>query len=947
MAAMAGLASAVSQSALAQSEATIEEVVVTGSRLVRRDLDAPSPVVVISDAQLRTAGNVTVEETLNEMPQLASDNTSSVNSGGGSGILTADLRGLDAVRTLVLVNGRRFTPADSRGLTDLSSIPDALVDRVEIMTGGASAVYGSDAVAGAVNFRLKDDFEGLEFGYYLGETDEGDGTTQKFDLTIGGNFADDRGNAVVSASYTDRGEIMFADRAYSAVSLFESGGGLIPGGSGNIPGTQLTLSGNALAALNGLSFDPTTACPGAIGGVRFGEQGVVLPFCDPEDRYNFAPDNYLLRPLERIQISALGHFDINDNVTAYTELFYMNNRNEWQQAPNAGGLQTSGAPLGEYLIPEYATNPILFDATRQFLIDNPATFDPDGDGTAVIQGTGRRSEETSPRNYKYDRNSFSTLVGLKGDFDLGDKTWSWDTFFQYQYAKTDEDIAGQHSNLRLSLGSAVTVDPAAPGGVRCTQEFIGCVPVNFLGINSISPEAAAFISPNHGVTDVLERQVFGGFIAGELFDLPAGPIAAGIGFESRKDSYDFRPDTAAQGGEFGDPQPPIDESIDVTEFFAEARIPILEGMGIAKYLGAELAVRASDYSTIGNVTTWKAGLEWAPIDSLRIRTMFNQAVRSPNLSELYSAVGIGFTGGDDLCDIDFNPSAAAQAECVLQGVAQADIPTFQHLNVGYGVRSGGNPNLYEESADTFTFGFVYSPNFVQGLNITVDYYDIEITDAVNQLTAQEVVNDCFRADNLNHSSATCQAIVRFGNGQIDYVDARSLNVASITASGIDLQVDYGMDIFNGAALNFSFLASFPSENKKVAQPGLPGQDCLGIFGGSCSSFNNFIQPDFKSIFSTGYTVGDFSGRLQWRYISDVKLAPGATNPVKTGDAVNYLDLSAEYTFGDHYVLFAGIDNITDEEPPIFGFSIAGDANVDISLYDVLGRRFFAGFRIRM
>jgi outer membrane receptor protein involved in Fe transport len=375
MAAMAGLASAVSQSALAQSEATIEEVVVTGSRLVRRDLDAPSPVVVISDAQLRTAGNVTVEETLNEMPQLASDNTSSVNSGGGSGILTADLRGLDAVRTLVLVNGRRFTPADSRGLTDLSSIPDALVDRVEIMTGGASAVYGSDAVAGAVNFRLKDDFEGLEFGYYLGETDEGDGTTQKFDLTIGGNFADDRGNAVVSASYTDRGEIMFADRAYSAVSLFESGGGLIPGGSGNIPGTQLTLSGNALAALNGLSFDPTTACPGAIGGVRFGEQGVVLPFCDPEDRYNFAPDNYLLRPLERIQISALGHFDINDNVTAYTELFYMNNRNEWQQAPNAGGLQTSGAPRGEYLIPEYATNPILFDATRQFLIDNPATFD--------------------------------------------------------------------------------------------------------------------------------------------------------------------------------------------------------------------------------------------------------------------------------------------------------------------------------------------------------------------------------------------------------------------------------------------------------------------------------------------------------------------------------------------------------------------------------------------
>ena len=297
--ALAGLAIVASPSAVAQQEGEIEEVIVTGSRLVRRDLDAVSPVVVLTDEMLRTAGNVTLEETLNEMPQLASDNTSSVNSGGGSGILTANLRRLDAVRTLVLVNGRRFAPADSRGLTDLSSIPDALVDRVEVMTGGASAVYGSDAIAGAINFKLKDDFEGLEFGYYLGETAEGDGTTQKFDLTIGGNFDDGRGNAVVSASYTDRGEIFFADRSYSAVSLFESGTGLIPGGSSNIPGTRLTLSPNNLASLNGVSFDPATACPGTIGGVRFGDQGVILPYCDPEDRFNFAPLNYLLRPLER------------------------------------------------------------------------------------------------------------------------------------------------------------------------------------------------------------------------------------------------------------------------------------------------------------------------------------------------------------------------------------------------------------------------------------------------------------------------------------------------------------------------------------------------------------------------------------------------------------------------------------------------------------------------
>ena len=950
---LAGVAFVASPSAFAQDDQAIEEVVVTGSRLVRRDLNAASPVVVITDSSIKDAGNVTIEETLNEMPQLASDNTSSVNSGGGSGILTADLRGLDAVRTLVLVNGRRFAPADSRGLTDLSSIPDALVDRVEVMTGGASAVYGSDAIAGAVNFRLKDDFEGIEFGYYLGETDKNDATTQKFDLTIGGNFDEGRGNAVASVSYTDRGGIFFANRDYSAISLFESGGTLVPGGSSNLPGTRLGLNSTQLAALNGLSFDPATACPGTIGGIRFGVNGVVEPFCDPEDRYNFAPDNYLLRPMERVQISALGHYDINDNLTAYSELFLMDNRNEWQQAPNAGGLQTNGAPRGDYLIPDYAVNPVLFDATRQFLIDNAAIFDADGDGTAVIQGTGRRSVETGPRNYKYDRVSYNTTVGLKGDFEAGGKQWNWDTFFQYQRAKTDEDIAGQLSSLRAALGSDVTVDPAAPGGVRCTNEFVGCVPVNFLGLDSITPEAAAFLSPNHGVTNVLQRQVYGGFISGNLFDLPAGPVAVGIGFEDRTDQYSFRPDTAAQGGEFGDPQPPIEADIDLTEFFGEARVPLIEGASMAEYLGLELGIRTSDYSTIGNVTTWKAGIEWSPVDWLRFRGMFNQAIRSPNLDELFSTVAIGFSAGDDPCDKDLSPTAAQQALCVEQGILQSEIATFDQINVGFGVRSGGNPDLQEEQADTYTFGAVISPPFLEGLNLTIDYYDIEISNAINQLSAQQVVDNCFRADNQDNNSDTCQAINRFSSGQIDFVDARSLNVASVKATGLDFQADYSMDLgdamafFGPASLDLKFVASWAFENETIAEPGQPGLDCLGYFGGSCSGFNVFIQPDAKYILNASYSSGDFSGRFQWRNLAGVSLYPGAGNPVKSASAANYLDLTFDYTWGDRYTVFLGIDNIGDEEPPVLGFSLAGDANVDISLYDVLGRRYFGGVRVTL
>ena len=941
------------RSALAQEEDAVDEVVVTGSRLVRRDLDAPSPVVVISASAIEDAGNVTLEETLNELPQLASDNTSSVNSGGGSGILTADLRGLDAVRTLVLVNGRRFAPSDSRGLTDLTSIPDVLVERVEIMTGGASAVYGSDAIAGAVNFILKDDFEGMDLRYYLSETAEGDATTQKMDLTIGGNFADGNGNAVVNVSYTDRGEIFFADRGYSAISLFESGGQLVPGGSSNLPGTRLSLSTAQLASLNGLSFDPATACPGTIGGIRFGDSGAILPFCDPEDRFNFAPLNYLLRPLERVQISAIGHLDVNDNMTAYTELFFMDNRNEWQQAPNAGGLQTSGAPRGTYLIPDFANNPVLFDATRQFLIDNAAIFDPDGDGTADITGTGRRSVETGPRNNKYDRVTYNVTTGLKGDFEAGGKVWNWDTFFQYQRAKTDQDTAGELSSLRLSLASDVTVDPSAPGGVRCTNEFVGCVPANFLGLNSLTPEAAAFISPNHGSTDVLERQVYGGFISGDLFEMPAGPVAVGLGFEQRDDKYDFRPDTADQGGEFtSDPLPPIEGEIDLTEFFAEARVPLLEGRTGVEYLGLELAARTSDYSTIGNVTTWKAGVEWAPADWIRIRSAFNQAIRSPNLDELFSTVTIGFSAGDDPCDVDANPSQAQRDLCVAQGISPTDIDTFQHLNVGFGVRSGGNIDLQEEEADTFTFGAVISPPFIEGLNLTLDYYDIEITNAINQLTAQEVVNNCFRT--VDASSDTCQAINRFANGQIDFVDARSLNVASISATGLDLQADYGFDLPSGmavfggdASLDLRFVASWAFENETIAEPGQPGTDCLGFFGGSCSGFNVFMQPDAKYVFDARYTSGEFSGRFQWRAIPGLDLFPGQSNVVTSVGSVNYLDLNFDYTFNDRYTLFLGIDNLTDDEPPVVGFSLAGDANVDISLYDTLGRRYFAGFRIRL
>lgn len=367
-----------------EASSEVGTVVITGSRIRRTDLEAPSPVAVVSQEQLRASGNVTVENTLNELPQISAGMNSQTNANGGpngsaSGVLSANLRALGATRTLVLVNGRRYISANQDGIVDLASIPDALVDHVEVMTGGASAVYGSDAVAGAVNFILRKDLNGIEASYLRGQTSESDGRTDKVDVAMGTNFADGRGNVVAYGSYTQREAIMFANREFSSVSLNEGPNGLIPGGSGNVPGTKIALGATQLASINGITL-PANGSSGCtnLGGIRFGEGGEVLPYCTPQDLYNFAPDNYLQRPLSRSQVTTLASFAFTPAVEAYSELFYVDTRNAYQQAPQSGGLNTPGVAPAAFVVPDYGHNPILLAPVRQFFIDNPQLFDPDG-----------------------------------------------------------------------------------------------------------------------------------------------------------------------------------------------------------------------------------------------------------------------------------------------------------------------------------------------------------------------------------------------------------------------------------------------------------------------------------------------------------------------------------------------------------------------------------------
>ena len=925
-------------------------IVVTGSRLVREDLEAPSPTTVVGEQAIELSGNFTIENTLNEFPQLAAGNTSSVNSGGGSGVLTANLRGLGETRTLVLVNGRRFIPANANGTVDLSSVPDALIERVDIITGGASAVYGSDAIAGAVNFVLKNNFEGLDTSYMFGVNERGDGESHKVDVTLGGNFGDGRGNAVMSLSYTKQSPVFQEDRSFSAPPLDTVNGELVPGGSGNVPGTRIGLSVGTVAGLTGVA-PPSGACT-SITGIFFAENGTPTTYCTPENAFDYAEGNYLLRPLERYQVTGLGSYELNENIEAYAEGYFMTNRNAFQQAPAAFSPVTPSFPGGRTLVlPNYATNPVLSDNVRNFFVNNASVFDADGTGDALIVGAGRRANELGPRNYAFERTSYDLTGGFRGDFDMMGRAWLWDVFYQYQRTRTDQNQTGQISSARLSQALNATTD--ANGNVVCVDASRNCVPVSIFGFDSLTPEAGAFISPNRDSYEIFSRQVGGASLSGELFDLPAGAVAIALGAEYRKDIYDFVPSPQDAAGEYGpSSQSATGGEFDVKEVFGELRIPLLSDVPFAETLAIEGAARYSDYNTIGGVFTWKVGAEYAPVYWARFRGAFNRAIRAPNLNELFAPISQGYTGGNDPCAAAENPSAAQKQFCVQQGVPAADIDNFAQGTVGYTIETGGNPNLGEEKSDTYTIGAVFRPDFIlPRLNITLDYFNVEVKDAIASINGDQTLRDCYAR--LDANAPTCEAILRLPNGQIDFVRTNLANLGQLKVNGIDAQVDYRYDLPDAvaiggpASLTVQWVGSWLFERSIQTLSGEEPLDCAGVLGGGCGGgTGNILIPDFKMNLSANYESGPLTFRAATRMIGGFDLNPAVTAAVDEIPAEWYVDLFAKLEVLENFELFAGVNNLTDNKPTVLGTALAGDANVDVGLYDVLGRRYVMGFGMR-
>ncbi|MEQ1780140.1 MAG: TonB-dependent receptor [Hyphomonadaceae bacterium] len=912
----------------AAAEKNEDVVVITGTRIAREGLVSSSPVMTVGQEELELKQPVNVEELLRNMPQFQAGNGGQVNN-GSAGASTIDLRGLTTPRTLPLIDGKRMVGYDPNGLFDVSSIPLALLKRVDVVTGGASAVYGSDAIAGVVNFILDDEFKGLQFDANYGITDHGDGETENYQLTMGSSLDDGRGSVVFSLGYLNR----------EAVYQIRGPASLTPGNS---------------------SFSTPARFDAAGGQVQFGPTGDLVA---PYQGFNFNPQNLYQSPQRRWNGTVLAKYDFNDSVEAYARFIYNNS----QSAPQLASSLIAGNNLEIQL-----NNPFLNAQASNYIATHASvpTACSDGSGNQCVSVPVRwRARDVGPRQYSFTYQTFQALGGLRGDL-MG---WNWDV--SAAHGETSLDRAQNNDISLVKIQQALFASDAS----TCTDATGGCVPLNlFNPAVPIDPAALAFIRLNLQLQSVTKQDYVTATIGGDLGDfkspMASNPIGVALGAEYRMESSDYKPDFASQADispGFGATLPIFGE-YDVSEVFGEAIIPLVEGAPFADSINLELGYRTSDYSTSGRVESYKAGADWSPVSDLRFRTMFQRAVRAANISELYSPPVPGT--GDLLIDqcatgTAANPiTGALRALCIATGVPAGEIDngTLSQPTAGQVSNlAGGNPNLTPEEADTFTAGFVWQPDFVPGLSLTMDYYDITVNNAIALRPAFDIMAGCYSAarnPTLTAANPDCAFIVReplsgglTGDAPIG-VQQLNLNIGEVHAEGVDYSVRYGWDLGTLGSLDAALDGTFVMDSSYVPAPGAARVDCVGHYGKQCglpstvtattggpTSENHFVQR-------TTWNYGDFSFSYLWRYLSSVSVDPtqaADTDAVSASiPAYNYIDLGATWQVNDWARLKFSVTNVFDKEAPFVvtetGSTPFNSGNTYPSTYDVLGRVFTVG-----
>lgn len=950
----------------------VEKISVTGSRIRRPGAVSTSPIMSMDAEDISFLQEPEVEKIIRLLPGTTPGDGANANN-GSAGAATVDLRGLGPERTLVLMNGRRMVPFNYDGEVDTATIPTALIERVDVVTGGASAVYGSDAVSGAVNFILKENFEGVAFEYNHSQTAEEDGNKNSMALTLGANLDDDRGNIALSMSWMQRDEVLLGQRPLGLLGINTSdGAGYDQFLAGEPPLPPVAGCGGPNVVESGGS---TTAIPtrfqivggGSAAGGQFREDRTIGTECS---RFNYNPFNFYQTPQERYSATVIGHYDINDNIRAYATATFSNTTVDAQVAPSGTFGASFDLPLA---------NAFIGDQAREFMIDagNNALANgllSDGsDGGFVnwndVNSNGivdiddylkvqlrRRTVELGARSERFDSDQFQLVTGFEGAIN---DDWDFDASFAYGESNRVTTRAG-YTNLTNIQNALDSVD-----GVTCKNGDPTCVPIDlFGGFGTITPEMAQYSQAIALQTQKYDQTVGQIIVNGPVefitSPLAGEPMAMSIGYEYRQERGSLNPDeclrlapASCQGGAGGNILP-ISGGYKSDEFFVEGILPLVADQDYANNLDLEWGFRAAEYDSVGSVNTWKLGLSYRPDDQWLMRVMWQSATRAPNVGEIASPVVTGLDNAQiDPCSITNagNIDSALTALCVSTGMSESQVGQVQDLISGQiNAIQGSDPENLPgaEDAKTFTAGVVYTSDIMKNFSISLDYYDIDISDVIGEFSAQEVLDGCY----VGGEAESCDKIQRIG-GTLTVsgsgVELFTTNLKYRRAEGLEFAMNFDHDLRDMGELSFSTTLNHYLTKERQSSTTSALIDCNGYYGTACDpvSTTRWLQR-------VTWSLDDYTASLLWRHqsaidISESQIAGGVFADFQTIDAFNYVDLYASYNWGDNVKFTFGIDNLFDKNPPVVGNEAGStqynSGNTFPSNYDVLGRIYKAGFKI--
>jgi iron complex outermembrane recepter protein len=981
--------------------APVTEVVVTGSRISSPNLDSISPVTAVSAEEIKSTGTTRVEDLINSLPQVVADQGSGLSM-GSDGIATINLRGLGVQRTLVLINGRRLMGGDPGAgapattnlgygsAADVNQIPVALVERVDVLTGGASSTYGADAVAGVVNFVMNDHFEGVRFdtnfGIYNHTNHEDwfnpllakrnfptvsgtnwDGENKDFTAIIGHNFADGAGNFEGYLGYR-RNSPITADHRDHAACVLDNGHDL--SSYGTFAPYVCGGSSNAAPAIIFGSGGPVQITPNGDFGPRY-------------QRYNYAATHYLQRIDERYTAGFFGHLKFNDHVEAYTEFMFMDDETRGNYA-SAGLFIGSGFandPVTGFRDGNYNVNcgtggfgnpnmnPYLTAAEYTGICSPTSTIAANYDSaTGIAQlNIGRRNIEGGPREDQYTHSTYRGVLGARGEIV---QDWNYDASFTYGGTRSTDTHQNDTSSALMQNALLAVTDPKT-GQPVCQGRQAGCVPWNiFNPALPIDPKSLAYFSVPGIVEGNSQEEILTAYVNGDLthagVKLPTADdgLKVVFGTEYRREAVVFRPDQeflSADLSGIGSPTTGFDSTYHVWEAFTEERMPLVRNAPFMKALDFETGFRYSSYSTGFNTTTWKLGLEWAPTSDVRLRASYNKAVRVPNIAELFKTSYVALDAGTDLCAPGTKYTAA---QCALTGLnpAQYGSPLLTSAAGQYNGQQGGNVTLKPEIGKTTNVGLVFTPAFMPRFSATIDYTDIRMTGVITSYGPNLIQTNCIASGDAN--STWCQAVHRDVNGTLwaspqGYTIDPLVNLAGLENKSIDVGLAYRFDMADLGKLRMRLDGTYLL--RLLTTPGGGGTpwDCTGRFGPSCAP----VTPTWRHRFSldwdtplSGVSVGAtwrFFGRASNTlvdpknpdYVGADILAVGGPPVDSNIPTVSYLDLRASYTW-NKVTIRAGVNNVLDKDPPLIdtinsgGNSIFAESNTYPSLYDTAGRFLF-------